>query len=95
MFAIESWAGKTSISSALAVELASDYEKDLKVVIVSTDPAHSLGDALDVDLRSGNGRPVVSCLDLFLFEPRGFDTGHLAELNFSSAYNHTSLFAIR
>eukprot|EP00571_Detonula_confervacea_P013925 CAMPEP_0172303728 /NCGR_PEP_ID=MMETSP1058-20130122/5239_1 /TAXON_ID=83371 /ORGANISM="Detonula confervacea, Strain CCMP 353" /LENGTH=870 /DNA_ID=CAMNT_0013014671 /DNA_START=33 /DNA_END=2645 /DNA_ORIENTATION=- len=50
--------GKTSISSALAVELASSFEHDLNVLIVSTDPAHSLGDALDVDLRphatSGN-----------------------------------------
>ena len=45
--------GKTSISSALAVELASSYEySDLNVLIVSTDPAHSLGDALDVDLRN-------------------------------------------
>jgi arsenite-transporting ATPase len=50
--------GKTSISSALAVELASrgsaandDEEEDWNVLIISTDPAHSLGDALDVDLR--------------------------------------------
>ena len=43
--------GKTSISSALAVELASSLERELNVLIVSTDPAHSLGDALDVDLR--------------------------------------------
>eukprot|EP00581_Thalassiosira_minuscula_P007825 CAMPEP_0183703134 /NCGR_PEP_ID=MMETSP0737-20130205/987_1 /TAXON_ID=385413 /ORGANISM="Thalassiosira miniscula, Strain CCMP1093" /LENGTH=864 /DNA_ID=CAMNT_0025929843 /DNA_START=6 /DNA_END=2600 /DNA_ORIENTATION=- len=43
--------GKTSISSALAVELASSLDRDLNVLIVSTDPAHSLGDALDVDLR--------------------------------------------
>jgi arsenite-transporting ATPase len=49
--------GKTSISSALAVELASrgsaaNYdEEDWNVLIISTDPAHSLGDALDVDLR--------------------------------------------
>jgi CO dehydrogenase nickel-insertion accessory protein CooC1 len=45
--------GKTSISSALAVELASrggaNDEEDGNVL--STDPAHSLGDALDVDLR--------------------------------------------
>jgi arsenite-transporting ATPase len=32
---------------------------DLKVLVVSTDPAHSLGDALDVDLRSSEGRPVA------------------------------------
>ena len=33
--------------------------QDLKVLVVSTDPAHSLGDALDVDLRSSEGRPVM------------------------------------
>lgn len=51
--------GKTTVSSALAVSLASAIEKDLKVLIVSTDPAHSLGDALDEDLRKNNGRPVA------------------------------------
>ncbi|KAL3766771.1 hypothetical protein ACHAWU_007434 [Discostella pseudostelligera] len=47
--------GKTSISSALAVELASSTNSnndDWNVLIISTDPAHSLGDALDVDLRT-------------------------------------------
>jgi arsenite-transporting ATPase len=51
--------GKTTISSALAVSLTSSYEQDLKVLIISTDPAHSLGDALDVDLRSSKGKPMV------------------------------------
>ena len=62
--------GKTSISSALAVELASSPQSDLNVLIVSTDPAHSLGDALDVDLRSvrssgdgDDGRPKPLTLD--------------------------------
>jgi arsenite-transporting ATPase len=50
--------GKTTISSALAVSLASDFQKDLKVLIVSTDPAHSLGDALDEDLRKGRGKAL-------------------------------------
>ncbi|KAG7359616.1 anion-transporting ATPase-like domain containing protein [Nitzschia inconspicua] len=50
--------GKTTVSSALAVKLASG-ENDLKVLVVSTDPAHSLGDALDEDLRRGRGNPVV------------------------------------
>ncbi|GAX20039.1 hypothetical protein FisN_1Lh480 [Fistulifera solaris] len=50
--------GKTSVSSALAVSLASDIQKDLKVLIVSTDPAHSLGDALDEDLRKSHGKPL-------------------------------------
>ncbi len=51
--------GKTSISSALAVELASSsLADDLKVLVVSTDPAHSLGDALDVELSSSSGKKI-------------------------------------
>src|SRR5210317_501851 len=48
--------GKTTISSSLAVQLS---EMNLNVLVVSTDPAHSLGDALDEDLRRGRGKPVV------------------------------------
>eukprot|EP00934_Nitzschia_sp_Nitz4_P004103 Nitzschia sp. Nitz4//scaffold37_size175936//70278//72867//NITZ4_002044-RA/size175936-augustus-gene-0.17-mRNA-1//-1//CDS//3329549782//4093//frame0 len=48
--------GKTSVSSALALQLA---QQGLNVLVVSTDPAHSLGDALDSDLRSSQGRPVL------------------------------------
>lgn len=43
--------GKTTSSSALAVECA---ERGHNTLIVSTDPAHSLGDALDVELSSGD-----------------------------------------
>ena len=39
------------------MELATN--QDLKVLVVSTDPAHSLGDALDVDLRRGRGQPIA------------------------------------
>lgn len=51
--------GKTTVSSALAVQLASALSSPTtttspkKVLIVSTDPAHSLGDALDVNLKGG------------------------------------------
>jgi pantothenate kinase-related protein Tda10 len=48
--------GKTTVSAALAIHLA---QQDLKVLVVSTDPAHSLGDALDEDLRKGRGEPIV------------------------------------
>jgi arsenite-transporting ATPase len=53
--------GKTTVSSALAVELASNREySEWNVLVVSTDPAHSLGDALDVDLRrTGGGVPTT------------------------------------
>ena len=47
--------GKTSVSAALAVALSS-MPHSLKVLVVSTDPAHSLGDALDENLR----RPSTS-----------------------------------
>jgi arsenite-transporting ATPase len=53
--------GKTTVSSALAVALATDMMSDKKILVVSTDPAHSLGDALDVDtsaLRAARGRPI-------------------------------------
>ena len=42
--------GKTTSSASLAVECA---ERGHNTLIVSTDPAHSLGDALDVDLSGG------------------------------------------
>jgi arsenite-transporting ATPase len=49
--------GKTTVSGALAVQLTAS-NPDLKVLVVSTDPAHSLGDALDVDLRHCQGKIV-------------------------------------
>jgi len=45
--------GKTSLSASLAVKLAMEGHC---VLVVSTDPAHSLGDSLDQDL--GGGKPV-------------------------------------
>jgi arsenite-transporting ATPase len=51
--------GKSSVASALATTLASSPELDLKVLVVSTDPAHSLGDALDEDLRKAKGKPIL------------------------------------
>ena len=42
--------GKTTSSSAIGIKLA---DSGLKTLIVSTDPAHSLGDALDVPLPRG------------------------------------------
>jgi arsenite-transporting ATPase len=50
--------GKSTVASALATSLASTVEHQLKVLVVSTDPAHSLGDALDEDLRKGQGKPL-------------------------------------
>lgn len=47
--------GKTTSSSALGVKMADD---GYKTVIVSTDPAHSLGDALQMELKGGGLTPV-------------------------------------
>lgn len=43
--------GKTTSSSSLAVSMAA---KGHNVALISTDPAHSLGDAVDMDLTGGN-----------------------------------------
>jgi arsenite-transporting ATPase len=42
--------GKTTTSSAVALALS---DRGYRTLVVSTDPAHSLGDALDTPLRSG------------------------------------------
>lgn len=49
--------GKTSCSSALAVKFASEGHKTL---VVSTDPAHSLSDSFDQDLRGGKPVQITS-----------------------------------
>jgi len=47
--------GKTTSSSSLAVSMAAQGHK---VALISTDPAHSLGDAIDMDLRGGQ---LIEC----------------------------------
>ena len=47
--------GKTSTSAAIAIKLA---DEGLRTLVLSTDPAHSLGDALMTDLSSGKVTPV-------------------------------------
>jgi arsenite/tail-anchored protein-transporting ATPase len=71
--------GKTTVSSAIAVSLASSFENDLKVLIVSTDPAHSLGDALDENLRTFGGNPVL------LTDPLTGGRLHACEIDASAA----------
>jgi arsenite-transporting ATPase len=57
--------GKTSTSSAIAIALSN---KGYRTLIVSTDPAHSLGDALDERLTSGVITPIVTEPSLWALE---------------------------
>ena len=57
--------GKTSSSSAIALSLA---DAGFRTLIVSTDPAHSLGDALDVNLSNGEIMPIVTESKLWALE---------------------------
>lgn len=57
--------GKTSSSSAIAIAFS---DAGFRTLLVSTDPAHSLGDALDVNLRSGNVIPITTENNLWALE---------------------------
>lgn len=57
--------GKTSSAAAVGVQCA---DEGLKTLVISTDPAHSLGDALKVDLSDGKIRKVDPDLELYAVE---------------------------
>ncbi|MCG3216390.1 MAG: TRC40/GET3/ArsA family transport-energizing ATPase [Candidatus Heimdallarchaeota archaeon] len=58
--------GKTSVASALAISLA---EEGRRVLIISTDPAHSISDSFDKDFSSGEVTKVKGIKgDLFALE---------------------------
>lgn len=57
--------GKTSSAAAVAIECA---DAGLNTLVISTDPAHSLGDALRVDLSDGKVRKVDPDLELYAIE---------------------------
>jgi len=42
--------GKTTMAAAAAVHLARSYRNEKKVLVISTDPAHSLGDSFGIEL---------------------------------------------
>ena len=42
--------GKTTMAAAAALQLAGSYNNDKKVLIISTDPAHSLSDSFDLPI---------------------------------------------
>lgn len=62
--------GKTTTSSAIAVRCA---DAGMRTLIVSTDPAHSLGDALMQDLSSGEPTAVIGCEGLWAMEVKTED----------------------
>ncbi|EME27403.1 arsenite-translocating ATPase, ArsA family [Galdieria sulphuraria] len=57
--------GKTTCAAAYGVYLA---ERGYRTLIVSSDPAHSLADSLDIDLKKGEISPVVGCENLWALE---------------------------
>ncbi|MDO9515563.1 MAG: ArsA family ATPase [Syntrophales bacterium] len=42
--------GKTTMAASAAIHLAQSYHNEKKVLVVSTDPAHSLGDSFGIEL---------------------------------------------
>lgn len=59
--------GKTSCSAATAIWVAENYPEK-KILILSTDPAHSLSDSFDQDLSGGEVVPVKGFPNLFGLE---------------------------
>eukprot|EP00957_Ditylum_brightwellii_P140049 10671395-Ditylum_brightwellii.AAC.1 len=78
--------GKTTISSSLTVTIASNYKADAHVLVVSTDPAHSLSDTLNVDLQSGQGEPIQ------MTDPLTEGRLHAAEVDPIAALNDFRLY---
>lgn len=76
--------GKTSIAAATALECA---EKGMKTLVVSTDPAHSLGDSLDMKLSN---EPVEISKNLWAEE---IDATHEVEEGWGKVQEYlTALF---
>jgi len=57
--------GKTSTAAAMGIRAA---DAGMPTLVASTDPAHSLGDALQTDLAGGKAVPVPGCDGLFALE---------------------------
>lgn len=76
------WTSKATTSSSLAVTMAAQGHK---VCLISTDPAHSLGDAVDMDLRGGN---MMDC-PLYGVPSANFGEGSLSvmEIDPTNAFN--------
>ncbi|CAN0356976.1 unnamed protein product, partial [Ectocarpus sp. 6 AP-2014] len=60
--------GKTSTAAAFAIQCA---DAGLRTLVISTDPAHSLGDALDQDISGGGPVRVIGLDNLSAMESLG------------------------
>ena len=86
--------GKTTCASSCAVKLAKD--KKLKILIFSTDPAHSLGDSLEQEL-SNEPQLVSDFRNFFALEidqymlQSHFPFEHLADL-YPSILNYILIY---
>lgn len=69
--------GKTTHAASLACRLA---ESGKKILLISTDPAHSLGDVLKVEL-SGSIRALSPCLSALELNPQEIADRHFSEVS--------------
>lgn len=74
--------GKTTTAAALAAKFA---EQQQKTLIISTDPAHSLGDVFDTNLKnttSSNNKPIAlsAYLDALELDPDSIIDEHFARV---------------
>jgi len=81
--------GKTTSSAAIAVKLA---EEGHSTLVVSTDPAHSLGDAFDEDLR-GKGPVCVGASEELPLHAMEIDTENAIK-RFSDAISGLDLISL-
>lgn len=82
--------GKTTISASIASKLATSGKKTL---IISTDPAHSLADALDVKL-SHKIKNVSANLDAFELDPTLITNEHFKNIEETlKTYSKPEMFA--
>jgi arsenite-transporting ATPase len=65
MFGGKGGVGKTSCATSSAIWAA---EHGRKTLIISTDPAHSLGDSLDIELHPGDPTPIEGVENLTALE---------------------------
>ncbi len=68
--------GKTTMAATAAVHLALSYRNEKKVLVISTDPAHSLGDSFGIELGDkvtevGSQRSEVSLRPGGAYAPEG------------------------